>query len=280
MTGLPNVQMRNNWDGENGARWAANETEHDRSTREFRDHFIETADITQGMRVLDFGCGCGATTREAARRAVNGYVVGIDLSSPMVERARELAAAESLTNLEFRHGDVQVASFEGSAYDLVMSQFGSMFFEDTVKAFANLLGAAKPGARLHLFAWPPREPDDLTSRLADALAFGRDVDLPQVGEPSPLGLADVAQATGWLTDAGWVDSDVERVRLSSAYDDVDSAFAHMSNFGRAFELMQGLSDEQRPVALARLRDVIESYDTPDGVRIPRDVFVYRARRPD
>jgi hypothetical protein len=66
--------------------------------------------------------------------------------------------------------------------------------------------------------------------------------------------------------------------LSSEYDDVDTAFAHMSNFGRAYDLMEGLNAEQRPIALERLREVIESYDTPAGVRIPRDVLVYRARR--
>ena len=279
MTDATNVWGKASWDGDSGARWAANEAEHDRSTRQFREFFLETASIGRGMRVLDFGCGCGATTREAARRAVDGYVVGIDISSPMVARARELADAEGLTNVEFRHGDVHVAPFEDSSYDLVMSQFGSMFFEDKVVAFRNLLGATKPGARLHLLAWPPREPDDLTSRLAAALAFGRDVDLPEVGEPSPLGLADVAQSTGWLTEAGFVDVEVERVRLSSEYDDVESAFAHMSNFGRAYDLMEGLSAEQRPLALERLREVIESFDTPDGVRMPRDVLLYRARRP-
>ena len=275
---VANAAQQANWDGEGGARWAANEAAHDKSTRQFREYFLDTASITSEMRVLDFGCGCGATTREAARRA--DFVVGIDLSSPMIERARELAALDALTNVEFRHGDVQTAEFEESAYDLVMSHFGSMFFEDKVAAFRNLRRAAKPGARLHLLAWPPREPDDLTSRLAEVLAFGRAVDLPQVGQPSPLGLADVAQATAWLTDSGFVDVEVERTRLSSEYADVDAAFEHMSMFGRAYDLMEGLTAEQRPVALERLRAVIESYVTHEGVRIPRDVLLYRARRPD
>jgi ubiquinone/menaquinone biosynthesis C-methylase UbiE len=274
--------MRTAWDGDDGARWALNEAEHDKSTQHFRAHFIETAQIKPSMRVLDFGCGCGATTREAARRAVDGLVVGADISSPMVDRARELAAAEGLDTIEFRRGDVQTATFEDAAYDVVMSQFGSMFFDDKVEAFSNLRNAARPGARLHLLAWPPRDPTDWTSQLADALAFGRDLsgELPVVGQPGPLGLADVAQSTAWLTDAGWIDVDVESIRLPIVYADIDTAVDHLSNFGRAYDLMQGLDTQQRPLALERLRALITSHATHQGVRIERDVLLYRARRPD
>ena len=92
-------------------------------------------------RVLDIGCGTGQTTRDAARTAAAGSALGIDISGPMIARARELAAAEHLRNVRFEQGDAQVYSFPPQSFDVAISRFGTMFFADPIAAFRNLRAA-------------------------------------------------------------------------------------------------------------------------------------------
>src|SRR5205085_537982 len=81
------------------------------------------------------GCGTGQSTRDAARAAVLGSAVGVDISHEMLERARIRAAKEGLQNVTFEHGDAQVHPFPPSHFDVVISRFGTMFFADPVAAF-------------------------------------------------------------------------------------------------------------------------------------------------
>ena len=87
--------------------------------------------------MLDIGCGTGLTTRDAARAAAPGHVVGIDVSERMLERARQLTSAERLANARYERGDAQVHRFDRARFDVAISRFGTMFFADPVAAFAN-----------------------------------------------------------------------------------------------------------------------------------------------
>ena len=100
-----------------------------------------TYDIRADDRVLDIGCGTGRTTRDAARSAERS-ALGVDLSASMIERARELAWAERVHNVAFEQGDAQVHRFPEDGFDLAISRFGTMFFDDPVAAFANIAVAS------------------------------------------------------------------------------------------------------------------------------------------
>ena len=108
--------------------------------------------ISPGDEVVDIGCGTGLTTREAARAAAPGRVVGVDVSERMLQRARQATAAERLDNVRYELGDAQVHRFEPPGFDVAISRFGTMFFSDPVAAFANIAAALRPGARLLLLA--------------------------------------------------------------------------------------------------------------------------------
>src|SRR4051794_9405584 len=83
--------------------------------------------IRNEEHVLDIGCGTGQTTREAARHAPGGRVMGIDTSEAMIQRARDLANTEGLRNISFECGDAQVAALPRRQFDLAMSRYGTMF---------------------------------------------------------------------------------------------------------------------------------------------------------
>jgi ubiquinone/menaquinone biosynthesis C-methylase UbiE len=124
----------------------------DRSLHEIGRLLLERAAIRPGERVIDVGCGSGATTLAAAPLVgAQGSVLGVDVSEPMLAVARRRAAG--LGNVRFVAADAQTHAFEPGAQDLVLSRFGVMFFDDPPRAFASLRRALRPGGRLCFVCW-------------------------------------------------------------------------------------------------------------------------------
>ena len=142
---IANVEMAAAWDGEEGDEWTENAERYDATDRWIGARFEALADIARGDDVLDVGCGTGKATRSAARRASPGSVLGIDLSSRMLDHARRHSEEEGLTNVRYVQGDAQVYPFEPASFDIAISSFGAMFFADPVAAFTNI-GRAPAGA--------------------------------------------------------------------------------------------------------------------------------------
>jgi len=126
---------------------------YDAELRAHHEHLRAAYGISPGDDVVDIGCGTGLTTREAARAAAPGRVVGVDVSERMLERARQLTAAERLDNVRYELGDAQVHRFDPAGFDVAISRFGTMFFSDPLAAFANIAAALRPEARLVLLVW-------------------------------------------------------------------------------------------------------------------------------
>ncbi|HEX3486795.1 MAG TPA: methyltransferase domain-containing protein [Micropepsaceae bacterium] len=142
------------WNGPNGEMWAKLREKRDRDHAFLTDALLDRSNPRPGERVLDIGCGSGTTTLKLAERvAPNGYVLGIDISRPMLGVARRRAIAAKSSAL-FAEGDVtDYYEFEPQSFDLAFSQLGVMFFADPVAAFANVKRAMKPAARLHFACW-------------------------------------------------------------------------------------------------------------------------------
>ena len=97
-------------------------------------------------------------------------MTGLDLSTRMLELARQRSADEGLDNVTFVRGDAQVFPFEPAAFDVAMSSFGAMFFNDPVAAFTNIGGAVRPGGTLAMLAWRTLPENDWLMSLRAALA--------------------------------------------------------------------------------------------------------------
>jgi ubiquinone/menaquinone biosynthesis C-methylase UbiE len=123
--------------------------------------------------VLDIGCGTGQTTRQAARTAQAGSALGVDISAPAIERARELARAAGLDNITFEHANAQDHRFSPERFDLAISRFGTMFFDDPVAAFANIRRALRPAGRLVMMVWQPHERNEWDVAIHQSLAGPR-----------------------------------------------------------------------------------------------------------
>ena len=168
-----------------------------------------------GDAVLDVGCGTGASTLKVAGRVADGSVVGVDISRPLLDRARSRAEAAEIDNASFLLADAQTHRFPAGGFDVLISRLGMMFFEDPVAAFRNLGRALRPGGRIAFVAWAgvkdnpwfhvPR--DAAVSRLGAAPSA-------DPSAPGPLAFQDAGRVARLMAAAGsWQDVRAEQLQV-------------------------------------------------------------------
>lgn len=275
---LVNIEQEQAWNGDEGHRWTLSADRYEASTATHTAHLMTAADIGEHDRVLDVGCGCGRTTRQAARMAPQGTVLGVDLSQQMISWARDRAAEQNLRNVTFRRVDAQIHRFGSSVFDVVLSKYGAMFFADPVAAFTNLRTAVKTGGRLALLSWGDLHDNPWVDQIREALTAGRALPEPPRHAPGPFGLSDPDYAQRILDQSGWTETNITRinepVRLG---EDSEDAFAFVSNTGAAIGMLDGLTPTARERSLQRMREVLDAAMTGDGVFLPSQSWLIEAR---
>jgi SAM-dependent methyltransferase len=244
------------------------------------ERFRAAARVGPGDRVLDIGCGTGQSTREAARAAAGGSVLGVDLSAPAIELARELTAREGLSNVSYLRADAQVHPFPAGHFDLCISRFGTMFFADPVAAFANIGTALRPGGRLVMLVWQARERNEWSTAIRRAIA-GPDVFVPDhaAHSPDPFALGDPESARAVLAASGFTGAGFAEVDEPVYYGpDPDVAYDLVLGLRDPKELLAGLDAAAAGQARQRLRAVLAEHDTGSGVYFGARAWIVTARR--
>jgi SAM-dependent methyltransferase len=199
---VANESERERWnDEERYAVWPKRE----RLTSEVTPILIGTLAPESGEKILDIGSGGGRAAIAAAEFVGgSGTVVGLDLSQGLTRLARERAEATGAANVRFVVGDAQTDRVDGGPFDAALSQFGVMFFDDPLAAFANIGGQLRPGGRIAFACWQPREANPWF--VFDAVAeFVPTPEPPVAGvvPPGPFALGDAARTTDLLRRAGF-----------------------------------------------------------------------------
>lgn len=193
------------WHDAGGGVWVEHQALLDRIHRPVGDIVARTADPGPGARVLDIGCGAGATTLDMARRVgPTGRAVGVDVSDALLALARERARAGAVGNADFVRADAATHDFGGPPFDAAISRYGVMFFEDPEAAFANLRWALRPAAGLTFACWRRAAENPLALVPLEAAA-------PLLPEPPPapadgpgrFAFADPDRVRGILDRSGW-----------------------------------------------------------------------------
>lgn len=200
-----NADQVANWNGEGGGRWVANQARLDAMAAVFGQAALEAVAPATGERVLDVGCGAGASSLAlAARVGAQGHVLGVDISAALIGRARALAPVDA--PVRFEVADASSVELPEGAFDIVFSRFGVMFFDDPARAFAHLRQALRPGGRIAFVCWRGATENEWV-RLPMAALQGivAPIAAPDPEAPGPFSFADRDRVTGILAAAGFTD---------------------------------------------------------------------------
>lgn len=278
---IVNTAQAEHWNtGDGVAHWLDNQARYDRMNAPFADMILDAAGLRPGTDVLDVGCGCGATTLAAARLVAPGQAVGLDLSGPMLARARASAAAAGLGNAEFRPGDAQVHALEPTRFGAVISRFGVMFFADPVAAFANIRSAAQPAARLAFVCWQPLAANQWLAVPGAALAeHVPPADFGSGDGPGMFAFADPDRIRQVLAGAGWRNVEITSEQASilvgggrSVEDAVE--FLRTGTMGRT--MLAGADPDMAARALASVRAALAEHADGEGVHLGAAVWLVQA----
>ncbi|CCD85676.1 Putative S-adenosyl-L-methionine (SAM)-dependent methyltransferase [Bradyrhizobium sp. ORS 285] len=268
------------WNGPGGQRWSDRQEAQDVLLAPVSQILIERIAAKPGDRILDVGCGCGGLSIALAGQvAPGGSVLGVDISAPMLARAREVAPAN--LPVEFVLADATVHPFPPANFDLLVSRFGVMFFADPVTSFANLRRALKPGGRVVFACW--REPKTNPWMIAPLQAVYRHVPkLPEMApeDPGPFAFASETRVTRILGQAGFSDVALEAHALSldiARGHGLEAAVQSAFEIGPASRALEGHPAETREAARQSVRELLAQYESGGSVTLSGSIWLVTAR---
>jgi SAM-dependent methyltransferase len=268
------------WNGPGGQRWADRQQAQDIVLAPVADVVIDRAKAKSGERIVDVGCGAGATSIAFAQQVgPTGHVMGIDISAPMLARARQVAPPE--LPVEFVLADATVYPFVPAGFDLLVSRFGVMFFAEPALSFANLHRALKPSGRLVFACW--REPRDNPFFMAPLQAVYQHVPkLPPPGpdDPGPFAFASEARVQRILGDAGFSGIAMEPVDLSldvAIGRGLEAAVQGAREIGPAARALAEQPADVVAAATNSIREALMPFVTGQSVPLRASMWIVTAR---
>jgi SAM-dependent methyltransferase len=266
------------WNGSAGHSWVAAQELLDGMLEPFERLLVAVAVAEPRQAVLDVGCGTGATTVALAKRLGSAAVVGVDLSQPMLEHARLRAQREG-SAATFVCGDAEVHPFEPASFDLIVSRFGVMFFDDTVGAFGNLRRAARADAELFAIAWRSASENPFMTAAERAAAPllpalpARDPD-----GPGQFRFADANGVVRTLEQSGWTEIELRPLDVECSFPaaDLERYLTRLGPLGRA---LNDVDDATKERVLAVVRSAFDAYVHGDQVRFNAACWAIAARAP-
>jgi SAM-dependent methyltransferase len=276
---VANDEMRRYWNDQAGLEWVALDEEFERALAPAGTELLRRAAAAPGEHVLDVGCGFGSTTL-ALGRAVGpaGRVMGLDISAPMLGRARERAKQEGADNIIWREGDAQDLALPAGHFDLIVSRFGIMFFDDPSAAFSNLHSAAKPGGRLQFVCWQPTARNAWYTLAARTLAPYIELPPPQPDAPGPFAFGDAEWVSDLLVSADFVDitfDAFEMTMIQGGRRGIDGAIHQMVR-GSIAAALANAPEETRQAGLEALRAALALHLKGGEVGFPAATWMVAA----
>jgi ubiquinone/menaquinone biosynthesis C-methylase UbiE len=267
------------WNGPGGQHWADRQQMQDIMLAPVSDLLIDRARPKPGERVLDVGCGCGATTIALAPKVgADGHVMGIDISAPMLARARQVTPANA--PIDFVLADATVYPFEPASFDLLASRFGVMFFAEPALSFANMRKALRRPGRLAFICW--REPRDNPFFMAPLQAVYKHVPKlapPEPEDPGPFSFASEERVRRILSEAGFSGIAMERHNLAldiAVGQGLEAAVKSTLEIGPSSRALADQPPEVRAAAAISIREALAPFAKGQAVPLPASIWIVTA----
>jgi SAM-dependent methyltransferase len=247
------------WNGLAGRAWVETQELLDQMFKPFEDLLVEAVPARSRGPVLDVGCGTGSTTLAVARMlGAKGHCIGIDISDPMITAARARAEQESMP-ASFICANAQVHAFEPASFDMIISRFGVMFFDDFIRAFANLRRAATDNAELRFVAWRSAAENPFMTTAERAAATL----LPNLPARRPDGPGQFAFANGHrvytiLEASGWAEIDIRPIDVACTLPEKELV-PYLTRLGPVGLILQEADDRTRAQVIETVRAAFNPY---------------------
>ncbi|APO70826.1 SAM-dependent methyltransferase protein (plasmid) [Rhizobium gallicum] len=279
-----NVYQVADWNGQSGERWVAYQARLDAMMTVFGQAAIDAAAPAASERVLDVGCGAGASSLDlAARVGVGGHVLGVDISEPLIGRARTLAPQD--TPALFQVADASSAELPQGAFDILFSRFGVMFFDDPTAAFVHMRHALRPGGRVAFVCWRGMAENDWV-RLPMGAIMGivPPTAPPHPEAPGPFSFGDQKRVERILTAAGFTDIAIAPFDASIPFGEggtrdaaIDDAVEMTLEVGPLARALADQPDDIRARASAAVRAAFAGLPGERSVMIDGAAWIVTAR---
>jgi len=250
----------------------------DRRGRVLTDTLLDLAAPRPGERVLELACGPGGLGLAAAERiGPSGAVVLSDVASEMTAIAAQRAAARGLGNVTTAVLDIERIDQPDASYDVVLCREGLMFAFDPRQAAREIRRVLRPGGRLALAVWGPRERNPWLGTVLDAVSAQIGAPVPPPGIPGPFALEDADKLGALLDEAGLRDVTVSEVSVPLEVDSFDEWWRRTTALaGPLAKLLALLPEDARRALEGRAREAAKPYETPDGLAFPGVTLVAAA----
>ena len=271
---IRHAQQMAYWNGPAVTRWVTKQEQMDAALAPVGDAAMPLAAVQPGERVLDIGCGSGATSMALARLVgPTGRVTGLDVSGPLIDVARKPSVG--MGNLDWLLADAAAHDFPPGSTDLLFSRFGVMFFGDPVAAFANLRRALKPRGRLVFACWRPlNENPWMLLPLQVVQPLVPPAPRPGPDEPGPFAFAEPARVTHILTTAGFSTPRYMRFELAMVLGaSLDEAAEQATTMGAASRALQDQPEAVMDAARKAVRAALVPHFGSGGVALPGAVWL-------
>ncbi|WP_437312980.1 methyltransferase domain-containing protein [Sorangium sp. So ce385] len=274
----PNRDQAALWNEAGGPIWVEMQQVLDAMLAPLGAPLLEEAFPGEGGRVLDVGCGAGATALAMARRlGPTGHCLGVDISGPLVAAARARAAAEGLSSAAFVQADAQTHRFEPGDFDAVISRFGVMFFADPAAAFANIRRAARRDARLSFVAWrSPAENPFMTEAARAAAPLLPNLRAPGPDAPGQFAFAERDRVQRILDASGWTDVAIRPIDVPTSVAEKD-LLAYVIKLGPVGLALRDADEPTRARTAEVVRAAFEPYIRDGAARFTGACWLVSAR---
>ncbi len=267
------------WNGPGGRHWTDRQQRQDIVLTPVSEVLLDRAAVRAGEMVIDVGCGCGATSFDLVKRVgPGGRVIGIDISEPMLNRARELTPGGA--QVEFTLADATVYPFAPASADLLFSRFGVMFFAQPSASFANMRRALRPGGRLAFACWrTPRDNPWMMVGLQEAYKHVPKLPEMKPEDPGPFSFASEERVHRILGDAGFSDVAMERVDLLldiATGRGLDAAIESVLAIGPTSRALEGQPADKIAAATESIRNLLGSYLKGNSVPLGGSIWIVTA----
>jgi len=265
------------WNGLAGRAWVESQELLDRMLKPFEDLLVQAVAARPAARVLDVGCGTGSTTLAVARAlSSEGRCIGVDISGPMIAAAQSRAGSEG-SPAGFIQADAQVHAFDAAGFDLIISRFGVMFFDDPVQAFTNLRRAASDAAGLQLIVWrSPAENPFMTTAERAAAPLLPQLPARQPDAPGQFGFADPQRVRRILEQGGWAGIDIRPVDVACTLPERDLV-TYLTRLGPLGRVLPEVDEPTRSRVVETVRAAFDPYVHGDEVRFDAACWIVGAQ---